>query len=333
MRPLRVGACLSLTGPYARFGLQAAAALHGWRDLDGDAEVLIEDDGGDEARLMPALHALAGRCDLLLGPYSTRLMRTAATVATLADTLLWNHGGAGDGVQTAAPGHVVSVLTPATRYARPFVDLLAAGDPPPPLRLVAGRGGFGQLVCGGAEWAARAAGLSPRRGLPDPEADAPWDLLCAGAFEEDVGLLNTVCSLPHPPRLVCAVAAGVREFGEAVVDPDGILGVAQWYPGRSAAPSTGPAEPALLAAYAARTGRLPDYPAVQAAAAAAIAVHCARTAGGVDRASLWAAAAALECTTLFGAFRIDPVSGRQLGHETVLVRWGAEGRLTEATEM
>ena len=327
-----MGACLSLTGPYARFGVQAAAALQAWRDLDGDAEVLIEDDGSDGARLMPALHALAGRCDLLLGPYSTRLMRTAATVATLADTLLWNHGGAGDGVQTAAPGHVVSVLTPATRYARPFVDLLAAGDPPGPLCLVSGRGGFGQLVCAGAEWVAGAAGLSICRGLPDPEDGAPWDLLCAGAFEEDVGLVTAVRASHHPPRLVCAVAAGVREFGDATADPEGILGVAQWFPGTGGAPETGPPEPAFLAAYQERTGRLPDYPAVQAAAAASVAVHCARVAGGVDRGSLWAAAAALDLTTMFGAFRIDPVTGVQIGHETVLLRWTAEGRLSQATE-
>ena len=327
-----MGACLSLTGPYARFGVQAAAALQAWRDLDGDAEVLIEDDGSDRARLMPALHALAGRCDLLLGPYSTRLMRTAATVATLADTLLWNHGGAGDGVQTAAPGHVVSVLTPATRYARPFVDLLAAGHPPAPLCLVAGRGGFGQLVCAGAEWAARAAGLSTCRGLPDPEADAPWDLLCAGEYEEDVALVAAVRASHHPPRLVCAVAAGVREFGDATADPEGILGLAQWFPGTGGAPETGPPEPAFLASYQERTGRLPDYPAVQAAAAASVAVHCARVAGGVDRGSLWAAAAALDLTTMFGDFRIDPVTGVQIGHETVLLRWTAEGRLAQATE-
>ena len=35
---LRVGACLSLSGRYARFGSQAARALQVWAELDGDAE-------------------------------------------------------------------------------------------------------------------------------------------------------------------------------------------------------------------------------------------------------------------------------------------------------
>ena len=34
-----------------------------------------------------------------------------------------------------------------------------------------------------------------------------------------------------PPRQVCAIAAGVREFGRAVDDPEGVFGIAQWSPG------------------------------------------------------------------------------------------------------
>jgi hypothetical protein len=56
-----------------------------------------------------------------------------------------------------------------------------------------------------------------------------------------------------------------------------------------------------------------------------VAAHCARTAGGLGREGLWQAAAELDCDTLFGAFRIDPLTGAQTGHRTVLVRWTAEG--------
>jgi hypothetical protein len=70
---------------------------------------------------------------------------------------------------------------------------------------------------------------------------------------------------------------------------------------------------------------LPDYPAVQAVAGAVLATHCARQAGSVTRDALWAAACALDTSTLFGGFRIDPVTGAQVKHRTVLVRWGAEG--------
>lgn len=65
----------------------------------------------------------------------------------------------------------------------------------------------------------------------------------------------------------------------------------------------------------------PDYPAVQAAAGAISATHCAELARGTSRGDLWAAAADLETSTLFGGFKIDPSSGVQVNHRTILVRW------------
>ena len=46
MTRLRVGACLSLTGRYGRFGRQAAHGLMAWQQLtDAEVEFEIEDDG------------------------------------------------------------------------------------------------------------------------------------------------------------------------------------------------------------------------------------------------------------------------------------------------
>jgi hypothetical protein len=65
---------------------------------------------------------------------------------------------------------------------------------------------------------------------------------------------------------------------------------------------------------------VPDYPAVQAAAAAVLAAHCARLAGSTSREVLWEAALGLKARTLFGGFKVN-ADGVQVGHETVLVRW------------
>ncbi|MGH3614269.1 MAG: hypothetical protein ACRDRK_17105, partial [Pseudonocardia sp.] len=40
---------------------------------------------------------------------------------------------------------------------------------------------------------------------------------------------------------------------------------------------------------------------------------------------LWGLAASLSTTTMFGDFAINPVTGAQLAHEPVLVRWTADG--------
>ena len=83
-----MGACLSLSGRFARFGRQAASGLEAWRSLTGAADVIIEDDGSDRKRLAAVLPDVASRCDLLLGPYSTVLMRTAGKLAAERDWLI-----------------------------------------------------------------------------------------------------------------------------------------------------------------------------------------------------------------------------------------------------
>jgi hypothetical protein len=47
------------------------------------------------------------------------------------------------------------------------------------------------------------------------------------------------------------------------------------------------------------------------------------------RGPLWTQAVALDTSTLFGGFRIDPVTGAQVKHEAALVRW-TSGRLALA---
>lgn len=324
---LRIGACLSLSGRFAQFGRQAAQGLETWRSLDGAAEILVEDDCSDRRTLETVLPGLAARCDLLLGPYSTQLMRAAGCMAAESGWLVWNHGGSGDDVEGAHPGHVVSVLTPTSRYAEPFL-LQLASDPVErrDLCIVHGPGSFGRQVTDGAETIARRLGIRAVRvaaddQIPPSGISAEWDLFSAGVFEQDAELVSKALRSVRPPRRVCAIAAGVREFGHVVDDPDGIFGIAQWFPGSRNEVAIGPSEEKFLSAYADPGRGLPDYPAAQAAAGAVIAVHCAGLAGGASRDGLWEAAASLETSTLFGGFKIDPGSGTQVKHQTVLVRW------------
>lgn len=284
---------------------------------------MIEDDGSDPARLAGAIGQVAARCDLLLGPYSTQLMRAAARALADRDCLVWNHGGAGDDVCAMLPGRIVSLPTPAGRYAEPFLRLVAGAGPRVPLWIVAGPGSFGRQVAAGAESRARALGLEVVR-APAPPSGAEWDMLSAGVFEDDAATVARALGSPAPPRRVCSVAAGVRDFASAVGTPNGVFGIGQWFPGLSRAVELGPDEASFVAALG---GSPPDYPAVQAAAAAAAAVHCARLAGETAPRTLWSAAAGLDTSTLFGRFRIDAEIGVQLAHETVLVRWtGGEVR-------
>jgi ABC-type branched-subunit amino acid transport system substrate-binding protein len=324
---LRVGACLSLSGRYARFGSQAVRALEAWATLDGDAELVLADDRSDPGTLQALLPTVAAGCDVLLGPYSTQLARVAGKMAAAAGWLVWNHGGSGDDVQAACPGHVVSLPAPASRYAERFIRDVVAGTGLE-LWIRQGKGAFGRQVADGAQQIAEQAGACPRRlgnGDAWPCPPGPWALVSAGTFEDDVQAVTHARRQRHPPRLIFSVAAGVHEFAGQVNDPEGIYGAGQWFPGRAARAELGPPEDAFLAAYAAVTDQPTDYPGVQAAAAAIIAAHCTRQARSTARGPLWAQATMLDTATLFGRFRIDPVTGAQVKHEAVLVRWTLGG--------
>ncbi len=332
---LRVGACLSLSGKFARFGRQAARGLEAWRSLDGTADILVEDDRSDPRTLESVLPGVAARCDIVLGPYSTQLMRAAGRIAAESGWLIWNQGGSGDDVEEAHPGHVISVLTPTSRYAEPFL-LKLASEPggPRDLCIVHGPGSFGRQVAEGAEVIARRLGIRAMRvahddPIPPPGMSVEWDLFSAGVFEQDADTAGRALRWPSPPRQVCAIAAGVREFGRVIDDPEGVFGIAQWFPGSNTEVVLGPSEDDFVAAYAVGAGALPDYPAVQAAAGAVIATHCARVADSTSRDRLWTAAAELETSTLFGDFKVNPRSGAQLKHRAVLVRW-TNGELAPA---
>jgi hypothetical protein len=312
-RPLRIGACLSLSGKFAQFGRQAARGLKAWQSLYDRAEILIEDDHSDRRTLEAVLPDIAARCDILLGPYSTQLMRAAGNLAAEAGWLVWNQGGSGDDVEEAHPGHVISVLTPTSRYAEPFL-LMVAGQAyrQRDLCIVHGPGSFGRQVTGGAQKIADHLGIRVVRAdsdsqIPPPGISAEWDLFSAGVFEQDAETVGKALRLPAPPRQVCAIAAGVNEFRNAVDDPEGVFGIAQWFPGGGVQVELGPSEEDFIRAYAGESDDSPDYPAVQVVAGAIIATHCAELAGSTSRENLWAAALQLEKSTLYGSFKIDPL--------------------------
>ena len=307
--------------------MQAARALRAWAALDGDAEVVIEDDRSDPGTLQALLPTVAAGCDVLLGPYSTQLARAEGKMAAAAGWLVWNHGGSGDDVQAACPGHAVSLPTPASRYAERFIRDVVAGTGLE-LWIERGKGSFGWQVADGAQRIAGQAGARARRlgnGDSWPGPSGPWALVSAGTFEDDVRAVNRARRRPDPPRLIFSVAAGVHEFAGEVDDPEGIYGASQWLAGRTTRAELGPPEDTFLAAYATVTDQPAGYPGVQAAAAAVVAAHCARQARSTARGRLWAQAAALDTVTLFGGFRIDPVTGAQVKHEAALVRWTPGG--------
>jgi branched-chain amino acid transport system substrate-binding protein len=290
------------------------AALRLWAQrYAGGVELRVFDAHPDPVAAVRA--AERDRPDLLFGPYGSG---PTARVAAATSRLLWNHGGAG-----IRPGlAVVTVPAPADTYFTGAVEAVHRADRG--LAAVVVRHadtGFGRAVGGGAERAASRLGLSVDRAiLPDPPAGGTGLLLVAGGFAGELAAARRL--LPGRWRAAGLVGAGVEEVLAELGDRrEGLLGPAQWLPSAAPDPDEGPTAAEFVAAYRRLEGADPPYPAAQAFAAGLIAGRCLRETNGGGDADLLAAARALECTTMFGRFRLDRDSGRQVGHRVLTVQW------------
>lgn len=348
---VRAGLSVALSGRFAAQGRQARNGLRLWAEevrqrgglaLEGAGRSLplrlvVLDDGSEVARARTNVRTLLAeeQVHLLLGPYSSGLTLAVAAQAEAARKVLWNHGGSSDAIYRQGWRYVVGISAPASTYFRPLPGYLRRGHPGVSriVLLRAARGTFAAEVAAGLCEAARPEGFDPVQVVPFASADreerlgealarGPEALVLVGSFEDEVALIRRRRKFPPGVRLIAAVAAGVGAFGEMVGEAaEGVVGSSQWEPSGGGSP--GGAQEALrfAADYRAAFGEEPDYPAAQAYAAGVVAGACVARAGSLEDDALRAAAAELDLVTSFGRFRIDPGTGRQVGHRPLLVQW------------
>jgi len=317
MASMDAAVTLSLTGPFARQGRDAAQGLALWAEEAGVRLTVVDDGGARAAAIRAYTGWLDAGVDLLLGPYSSGLVRAVAPLVCGAGRLLWNHGGSADDL--ARPG-LVSLPAPASTYFDGAVDEAVACRVER-LLVVRGAGPFARAVAAGAVARAAARGLDARTvdaGSPAAGHAAGGAVLVAGRFEEDVALVRLLRRRARGPAVLGAVAAGLPAFGELGAAAEGVLGPVQWWP-VSRTPKVGPSGADFAARYRRRVGHEPSYVAAQAAAAGYLALaahHLGLAAGDVP---------AWTTSTLLGDFALDG-SWRQVGHRVTTIRW-RDGRM------
>jgi branched-chain amino acid transport system substrate-binding protein len=349
---ITLGLSISLTGGFAHQGRQALRGLQLWAAEVDQAGGLPLPEGRRQVRLVhydDASRAAAARANaerlltddrvhLLFGPYSSGLTMAVARVAATHGRLLWNHGGTSDALFRQGWTHLVSVACAASEYLRALPAVLRRTTPG--VRRLAAlydqRGTFATNVIAGLAAEAAAAGLTVNLApfqspIGDPAGlldgiftDAPDGLAVVGRYQDDVELVQACRTVAVQPLVLVAVAAGLDAFARDLGPlAEGVIGPSQWEPGIQVRPAIGPAAETFVATFRAAFGEAPEYPATQAYALGLVLGRCVEEAGGLDEARLRAVAAALDTTTLFGRFRLDPRTTRQVGHRGVLIRWEA----------
>ncbi len=320
-----------LTGPLAPFGRAGATGLslwatHAarlpppWRGVDLD----VRDAGSDVRASMRA--ALDEQPDVLFGPYGSHPMLMAASSCP---RVLWNHGGATSRLARPAFPQVINVLSPASTYFSGVLQAVRAFDPgAATVALLHTTSGFGQDVATGAARAALTLAFAVERLAFEPGHAAEIAslvpladvLLVVGSFADELAAASLV--LQRPWRAAAFVAAGVEEVLASLGNQrEGLLGPAQWVASTAPEPDEGPDAAWFVTRYKGIAGGEPSYPAAQAFAAGLLCARCLRECGRGEDTDQLAAAHQLSCTTLYGAFRLDPQSGLQSGHQLLIVQW------------
>lgn len=313
-----------LSGPLARFGKAGASALGLWAGRSGVSLEVIDAYPSAASAIRAAE---ARRPDVVFGPYGSGPALAAAAAST---GVVWNHGGATARLARPAYPRVVNVESPAYRYLAAVLETLVAEGLGEGSEVVVMHvnTGFGREVAAGAAVAARRFGLVPRSVAfrpgrarevlaQVPEGDV---LLSAGSFDDDVAIAQW--GSERRWRAVGLVAAGVEELRQAIGDRvEGLYGPCQWFDDGIDDPADGPNTEWFSRCYRDANGTEPPYPAAGAFAAGVVWQRCVKEAGTLESVPVLAASQRLDTTTLFGRFRVDPVTGVQTGHQIGVVQW------------
>ena len=331
MTNLHIALVTPLTGPLALYGQASANGLTLWARYAANlpspwtgVELDVRDTGSNTGAAIRT--ALDARPDVLFGPYGSSTMLRAARVS---ERVIWNHGGAASELTRSAFPQVINVLSPASTYFAGVLQAIRAFDPvASTVSLFHSSSGFGRDVAAGVATVAAAlhfeiqsVPFEPSHAVETvsrvPSADL---LLVVGNFADERAVAPLL--LTRTFRFAAFVGAGVEEvLAELGSLREGLLGPVQWIATAAREPDEGPNANWFVTRYREEIGIDPPYPAVQAFAAGLLCASCLRDSGCCDDAAQLAAARRLVCTTLYGAFQLDPESGLQSGHQILVVQW------------
>ncbi len=327
--PFVIAGAVSATGPLAGWAAEYRRGLLLWLDEVSAAgglagrivELRLEDDQSDalETRRIDERRAREPDVDLLIGPYGSAALASAAVAAQSARRVLLNATAAAGAAQRRGGRYVFQVPAPYADYG--------AGA----LELASGKGLRKLLVLSRGDLASQEAAEGLRRRAVAQGFEAPivevyganardfaaqvaraqaahveaW--IAFGQARDAAEMVKTFKRLGYAPPLFVAQGAADPVFIDFVgQDAEDAIGIAP-YEARAATPGNA----AFVRAYAARWSAAPGLAAAQGYAAGKLIEQAVARAARLDAEGLRAAFAALQTETPLGAYSVDPASGAQ----------------------
>ena len=319
-------------------------------------QLVYYDDGSKKDTVASLYQKLIDddKVNFLLAPYSSTLTLAALPVANEKKVLILSHGGASDSIVSQGYKYIVQVLTPASRYLETAVKLVANEIPDAKIALIFENKPFAQAVKKGAKDLINQLGLQVvyeadyEPGTKDfasfiqqAMSKGANVLLGGGHYEDGKQLVKQANNLGWNLKfLAILVAPAQPKFKQELGDiANGVAYPSQWSPH---APYTPEKAQAMGIPWAGPTidewvnlfkQECPDLgePAYQAAEAGAAIVYLVEAIkkavekygpdAAFDSDKVREAFNDLHIMTFFGPLKIDPATGKQIGHPMLLMQW------------
>ena len=356
---IHIGMTAALTGRYSLPGHQALQGAQVWIDDTNRAggirlhssqtqlplRLTFYDDASVPERCGVLTEHLIteDQVDILLGPYSSGLALRAAEVAQRSQRVLWNHSGASEAIYTRGFAWVVGILSPPSTYFHSVIDLVQHTRPSASHVAIvhSTAGAFPKDVATGALQYCQQQGFETVHTYPysagttdftpilkQLESTAPAVVLGVGRIEDDLRFATQYLQHKMLADVVGLIVTPLTLFRDTFSSAAAhFVGPSQWEPAIVTAPGYGPSSAEVLTRLMARRPEGVDYPMAQAYAGGLVAQCCLETAGTLDQHVLRQVAGTLDFTTFYGRYRIDPGTGRQLGHRMPVVQWQGDRKV------
>lgn len=355
MPKILLGVAISLSGRYAIQGKESFAGLCLWvRDVNAAGGIWIADkkfavelihyddeSSVDTCRKFVDKLINQDKVDILIGPYGSGHTLAAVPIAEAHRKMLWNHGGSSDEIFEQGFRYLVSAITPASAYLAGIIELVRKRDPAAnTIALIrAEQSGFATNIAAGVKRHGKERGFqvieltypsgntdfSPL--LSQVRQHNPAIILGAGRTDDDVGLARQLVANQVQARAIGIIAAGIKEFGDLLgKDAEGFFGPSQWEQSIKLEPDVGVSPQEFARRFKNAYAKEPDYPAAQGYNIGLVIQRCIEAAGSLDDLSLREVAKRAAFKTFYGTFKIDPLTGNQIGHIMTIVQWQGSKR-------
>lgn len=330
---LKIGAAVSLTGPFAREGQLLRDGYDLWKDAVNQqggikvggktykVDIVYYDDESKaqtSARLTEKLIA-EDKVDILFGPYSSGIATATAAISERYKKIAMTPMATANSLYARGYKYLFTPSPMANAGLFPLLELAASFSPKPTKIAIVGPDDLFPNVTGeGAAKRAAELGLNvvytgkyPKTAVElssvatQLRAADPDVVLATGYAQDTILLLKSMQEMRVAPKMIgLAMSVGVEDFRTALgAGAEGIMGVDYWVPTLSYKDPVFGDSAGFAKAFEAKYKKPPTYHAASGAAAGVVLQLALQKAGSFDGDAVRKAMLDLDGVTFYGPFK------------------------------